>query len=76
MLMMDANEHVLTGRLCRQLPSGEGIGLREATKDHLKELCPNTHPAGSMPIDGVWTTGDVTVTNIRWLPFEESPGNH
>ena len=74
-LMMDANEHVLTGRLCRQLGE-EGIGLREITKDHLGTLCPNTHSAGSMQIDRVWTTSDVTVTNVQWLPYSESPGDH
>ena len=70
-LMMDANENVLTGRMCRELPK-EGIELREATKDVLGELCPHTHPAGSMPIDGVWTTPDITVTNVKWLPLLNS----
>ncbi len=41
-LMMDANCHVLTGRLTRAL-SHPLIGLREITKDFLGSLCPNTH---------------------------------
>jgi hypothetical protein len=74
-VMMDANTHVLTGRLCRAL-AHESIGLREATKDVLGYLCPNTHIRGSQPIDGIWTTPDITVTAVKWLPFSESPGNH
>lgn len=74
-LMMDANDHVLTGKLCRQLTS-EGIGLREITKAFHGELCPFTHIRGSRPIDGVWATDDITITGVKWLPFEESPGDH
>jgi hypothetical protein len=74
-VMMDANTHVLTGRLCRAM-AHESIGLCEATKDLLGELCPKTHARGSRPIDGVWTTSDITVTAIKWLPFSQSPGDH
>ena len=42
----------------------------------LGQLCPNTHNSGSQPIDGVWTTPDITVTSIKWLPFSQSPGDH
>lgn len=74
-LMMDANEHVLTGRMCRQLCS-EGIDLHEITKSHVGSLCPNTYIDGSQPIDGVWATPDLTITGVKWLPFAESPGDH
>jgi hypothetical protein len=74
-LMMDANCHVLTGRLSRAL-THPSIGLREITKDFLGSLCPNTHARGSEQIDGVWTTSDITITAVKWLPFEESPGDH
>jgi hypothetical protein len=74
-VMMDANTHVLTGRLCPAM-AHESIVLREATKDVLGYLCPNTHIRGSQPIDGIWTTPDITVTAVKWLPFSESPGDH
>jgi hypothetical protein len=41
-LMMDANCHVLTGRLSRAL-THPSIGLREITKDILGSLCPHTY---------------------------------
>ena len=63
-LMMDANEHVLIGKYCRKLVD-ESIGLREITKDIVGSLCPNTHGMGSIPIDGVWATTDITVTNVK-----------
>eukprot|EP00956_Cyclotella_meneghiniana_P008543 scaffold11579_cov40-Cyclotella_meneghiniana.AAC.8 len=74
-LMMDANEHVLTGKLCWRLADAS-IGLREVTKDRLGSLCPNTHSSRSIPIDGVWATPDVDVVNVKWLSFDESPGDH
>lgn len=73
--MMDANDHILTGRLCHQLTQ-DSIGLREITKDHIGELCPKTHIRGSPPIDGVWATADITITGVKWLSFADSPGNH
>lgn len=72
-LMMDCNSHVLTGQLGRALFK---LGLREITKDFVGELCPNTHISGSEHIDGVWATTDITVTAVKWLPYEESPGDH
>ena len=74
-MMMDANTHVLTGHMCRAM-AHDSIGLREATKDLLGTLCPKTHIRGSQPIDGIWTTPDITVTAVKWLPFSESPGDH
>jgi hypothetical protein len=74
-VMMDANTHVLTGRLSRAM-THKSINVREATKDILGSLCPNTHIRGSRPIDGIWTTPDITVTAVKWLPFSESPGDH
>lgn len=72
-LMMDINCNVLTGRLSRALVE---VGFREITKDHLGTLCPNTHASGSEQIDGVWTTSDITITAVKWLTYDESPGDH
>ena len=73
-LIMDANCHVLTGKLCRELY--RLLDMREITKDHLGSLCNNTHPSGSQQIDGVWTTSDITITAVKWLSYSESPGDH
>ena len=74
-VMMDANEHVLSGRLCRQMTT-DGINLREITKEYIGTLCPHTYIDGSQPIDGVWATPDITITGVKWLPFALSPGDH
>lgn len=73
-LVMDANCHVLTGRLSRQLY--KVLEMREITKDHLGTLCDNTHPSGSQQIDGVWCTPDITITAVKWLSYSKSPGDH
>eukprot|EP00956_Cyclotella_meneghiniana_P021440 scaffold39105_cov59-Cyclotella_meneghiniana.AAC.3 len=63
-LIMDANCHVLTGKLSRAL-TVEGIDLKEITKEHIGSLCPNSHSSGSEQIDGVWATPDITVTAVQ-----------
>jgi hypothetical protein len=44
-LMMDANENITTGHLCKQLGGADG----------------------SEPIDGLWHTPDVEITEVKWL---------
>jgi hypothetical protein len=74
-LMMDANENITTGRLCRQL-GNDDIELQNSTLLRHGKLPTNTHADGSEPIDGLWHTPDVEITEVKWLSFEESPGDH
>jgi hypothetical protein len=74
-LMMDANENVTTGQLCRQLGSDD-IELQNSTLLRHGSLPAHTHADGSEPIVGLWHTPDVEITEIKWLSFDESPGDH
>ncbi len=74
-LMMDANEHVLNGPLCKDLVN-DNIDLVEATHASTILPTPPTSMDGSKPIDRVWHTSNIELTNINVLPFGESVGDH
>ena len=51
-LMMEANEDVINGIMCRQLRNAD-IRMREAVHEVVAEKGPNTYFKGSKPIDGI-----------------------
>ena len=73
-LFIDANEHVLTGKLPRRL--FEQLDMEEATNTKWGEEEPRTHIRGSFPIDGVYHTKDLEITSTVQLSFHESVGDH
>ena len=75
-LCMDANEHVLRGPLAKRFQA-QDIELTEATHTFWPSNTePNTHIDGKLPIDGIFVTPDVDVTNFLSLSFHESIGDH
>lgn len=75
-LCIDLNEHSLTGQIARRLRSND-IELHESTHMFWPEgQQPHTHIDGSRPIDGIFTTPDIDVTNSLLLSFHESAGDH
>ena len=75
-LCIDLNEHCLRGKISRRLGS-EDINLQERTNQVWPlDVEPNTHIDGSKPIDGIFATPDIDVTNCLLLSFHESVGDH
>ena len=75
-LCIDLNKHSLTGKISPRLWS-DNIELHESTHNFWPEGHePNTHFNGSRPIDGIFTTPDIDVTNSLLLSFHESVGDH
>jgi hypothetical protein len=73
-LFIDANKSILRGPISKALTK---IGLFEVSHRYWDQGSePNTHIAGSMSIDGIFTTNDVEMTNLISLPFNESVGDH
>jgi len=71
-LTLDANEHVLNGKLCRELTNpARGLGLKEITHEHWGDTEPHTWINGREPIDGVWVSSKLEVTGVKILPFSE-----
>ena len=73
--MMDANEHVLDGKLCRQLTM-PGIDLVEAVHRYTGLPSPPTFFRGSKPIDGIWVSPELEVEAVSILPFHKDIGDH
>ena len=72
-LAADINEHVLNGKLPKEL---KRIGMIEAHVKKFNTPGPALHITGSEPIDGVWVTDDVTPTEVSILPHKFGAGDH
>ena len=75
LLLMDANEHVLTGKFNRGI-SKMGLDLEEFTHKCWGQQPPHTHINGSLPIDGGYKSPEIEALHVCLLPFLESPGDH
>ena len=67
-LIVDSNEDVTDGVICRQLRSAD-IGMREAVHAAMGGKGPNTYFRGSEPINEMWTTTEIEVTSAAYLPY-------
>ena len=74
-LMIDGNEIMLQGKLARELRKDE-FGM----KDHIWNRIGNkkfpTWFRGQEQIDAIWTSDDIEVSNISFLSFSFSIGDH
>ena len=75
MLMMDANEHVTDGVMCRQL-ANEDLRMTEAVHSQISGTTPQTFFRGKDAIDGVWVSSDLEIIGASYLPFDSSVGDH
>ena len=72
-LTMDTNEHMVTGKLDRQL---QKLGLVEAYSDKFKSLGPASCFRGRHQVDGVWCTRGIVPTSVSTCPFNFGAGDH
>ena len=73
-LMMDANNNVFNSRLTKLLK--DKLEMCEAVHGLVLGQGPNTHVDGSVPIDGIWYTPDLTLERASYLPFDPQLGDH
>ena len=73
---MDHNKHVYDGPLGRALADPDGPGLREAILLHTEKRTGATFFRGSKPIDGLWVTSDIDISNACVMPFVYGVGDH
>jgi hypothetical protein len=62
-LFMDHNKHVTNGPLGKELSNMNGLDLREAIVQHTGTSPGATFFRGSKPIDGMWVSGDLDISN-------------
>jgi hypothetical protein len=75
-LCLDANENIYRGELGRRLTELDGLGTKEVVGDFTARQLGATYFRGSKPIEGVWATGDITVTNVCMMPVGFGVGDH
>jgi hypothetical protein len=75
-LCLDANENIYQGELGRRLTKLNGLGMKEVVGEFNAWRLGATHFHGSKPINGVWTTGDIIVTNACVMPVGFGVGDH
>ena len=73
-LMMDANEHVEDGIMCRQLKEDD-LKMTEAVHQQASGSAPKTF-RGSYAIDGIWVSRNLEVLGASYLPFDSGVGDH
>ncbi len=60
----------------QRLTKLNGLGTKEVVGEFTARQLGATYFCGSEPIDGVWTTGDITVTNACVMPVGFGVGDH
>jgi hypothetical protein len=73
---MDANEHVYKGAIGKALTDSEGLDMVEAVQECNGAKLGATHFRGSKPIDAIWATKDLEITNACAMPIGYGPGDH
>jgi hypothetical protein len=73
---MDHNEHVYDGLLGRALSNREGLNLNEVILDTTGMRTGGTYFRGSQPVDGLWVSTDLDVSNACVMPFGYGVGDH
>jgi hypothetical protein len=73
---MDHNEHVIKGPMGKDLGDRNGLDLREAIMQHTGTSSGATFLCGSKPIDGIWVSSDLDISNTCVMPFGYGVGNH
>ncbi len=73
---MDHNKHVINGPLGKALADKEGLDLREAIIQHTRASPGVTFFRGSKPINRLWISNDLDISNACVMPFGYSIGDH
>jgi hypothetical protein len=73
---MDHDKHVIEGNLGKALADRDGLDLREAALQHTGNSPGATFFRGSKPIDSIWISSDIDISNACMMPFGYGVGDH
>jgi hypothetical protein len=73
---MDHNERVTNGPLGKQLRDKNRLNLQEVIVQHTGTSSGAMFFCGSKPINGMWVSGDLDISNACVMPFGYGVGNH
>jgi hypothetical protein len=75
-LFMYHNEHVYDGVLGKALSNREGLNLSKVILKHTGLRTGMTFFWGSRPINGLWASGNIDISNACVMPFGYGAGYH
>jgi hypothetical protein len=75
-LFMDHNEHVINGPIGKELGDKDGLDLWEAVVQHTGQSPGATFFRRSRPIDWMWVSSNLEISNACMMPFGYGIGNH
>ncbi len=73
---LDANENIYTQALGKLLTDSEGLEMIEAVERYTGKKIRPTHFRGQLPVDGIWATPNVMVSNACIMPAGYRIGDH
>ena len=73
---MDANENIYRKQIGKILTNEEGLAMKEVVGEFTGQKLGATFFRGTEPIDGIWATSDVVVTNACVMPAGYGVGDH
>lgn len=73
---LDINEHIYKKTIGKTLTDTDGIALKEVIGAFTGESIGATHFRGSKPIDGIWASSDLVVSNACVMPCGYGVGDH
>ncbi len=75
-LFMDHNKHMINGLLGKALADKKGLDLQEANVQHTGASPDMTFFRGPKPINRLWISSDLDISNACVMPFGYGIGNH
>ncbi len=75
-LFMDHNKHMTAVVLGKALGDRDGLNLGEAIIHHTGKSPGATFFRRSKPIDGLWVSGEIDISNACVMPFGYGVGDH
>ncbi len=76
MVCLDVNEHIYKKFIGKELTDPEGLNMSKVEGDFTQQLVGSTFFRGSKPINGVWATLDISISNVVIMPAGYSIGDH
>jgi hypothetical protein len=75
-LCLDANKNIYRGELGQELMDLHGLGMKDIVREFTARKLGATYFQGSVPINTIWATSDVTVANACVMPVGYGVGDH
>jgi hypothetical protein len=75
-ICLNAKKNIYTQALGKVLTNTKGLGMIEAVGQYTGKKIGPTYFQGQLPIDGIWTTPDVMITNACIMPAGYSIRDH